>query len=337
MNISDEARSAARAEFVFGKAKPERKLAVCTGGVALSGPERAEILAVLAMDDVEGVAQRAAQALTKVPMENFFEALTREDAAPALMYYCAANLTDEMGIADALAKNASCPVGVLERVAKKLSAASIQLLLDNLERLSSSPALIDALAASPNASPEQRGLLAELRKGAPDAGELKEVLEAAEPTGELNKALEAAEPDPIKRKTLLERLAKMNVLERVKLALTGGREERIILIRDPNKVVQRSVLQSPRLTDAEVESFASMTTLTMEILRIIAHNRLWMKSYSIVKNLIFNSKTPLDITMHQLARLTPRDLKILSTSKSVPETLRSTAAKMIVKRSAKPE
>jgi hypothetical protein len=322
---------------VFGKAKPERKLAVCTGGVALSGPERAEILTVLAMDDVEGVAQRAAQALMKVPMENFFEALTREDAAPALMHYCAANLADEMGIADALAKNASCPAAALDKVATRLSTASIQALLDNLERLSSSPALIDALAASPNASAEQRGLLAELRKGAPDAGELKEVLEAAEPTGELNKALEAAEPDPVKRKTLLERLAKMNVLERVKLALTGGREERIILIRDPNKVVQRSVLQSPRLTDAEVESFASMTTLTMEILRIIAHNRLWMKSYSIVKNLIFNSKTPLDITMHQLARLTPRDLKILSTSKSVPETLRSTAAKMIVKRTARPE
>ena len=333
MNISDETRSAARAEFVFGKAKPERKLAVCTGGVALSGPERAEILAVLAMDDIEGVAQGAAQALTKVPMENFFEALTREDAAPALMHYCAANLADELGIANALAKNASCPVGVLERVVKKLSTASIQLLLDNLERLTSSAALIDALAASPNASAEQRGLLAELQNGAP----LNEALEAAESTGELNKALEAAEPDPIKRKTLLERLAKMNVLERVKLALTGGREERIILIRDPNKVVQRCVLQSPRLTDAEVENFASMTTLTTEILRIVANNRRWMKGYSIVKNLIFNSKTPLDITMHQLPRLTPRDLKILSTSKSVPETLRSTAAKMIIKRTAKAE
>ncbi|MGB6483187.1 MAG: hypothetical protein WBE86_06840, partial [Candidatus Acidiferrales bacterium] len=199
-----------------------------------------------------------------------------------------------------------------------------QALLDNLERLVWSTTLIDALVAAPNASAEQRSFLAELRKGAPEAVELKE-------------ALEAAEPDPVKRKTLLERLAKMNVLDRVKLALTGGREERIILIRDPNKVVQRCVLQSPRLTDAEVENFASMTTLTMEILRIIANNRRWMKGYSVVKNLIFNSKTPLDITLHQLPRLTPRDLKILSSSKGVPETLRSTAAKMIAKRSAKPD
>lgn len=317
-------RSPACAEFLQGNTSPARKLAVCTGGVALSGPERAEVLAVLAMDDIEGVAQGAAQALTSMSAENFLAALTHADVAPALMHYCAENLASTPGIADALAQNASCSVRSLERVSSHLSTAGVQALLDNLERLTSSPALLEALAASPNANTEQRTFLVEMQKGAPKPQELQE-------------AVAAAEPDPAKRKTLLERLATMNVLQRVKLALTGGREERIILIRDSNKVVQRSVLQSPRLTEAEVESFASMTTLTMEILRIIAHNRLWMKNYSIVKNLIFNSKTPLDITMHQLARLTPRDLKILSTSKSVPETLRSTAAKMIVKRGAKPE
>jgi hypothetical protein len=324
MNISSEPRSAACAEFLFGEAKPERKLAVCQGGVALSGPERAEILAILSTDEIEGVAQGAAQALTNVPAENFVVALAREDAAPALMYYCAANQASSPGVADALVQNAACPVKVLEKAAKYLSTASIQALLDNLERLSSSQALIAALAVAPHANPEQRGLLAELRKTAAEAGEVADTPEEA---GD----------DPARRKTLLERLARMNVLERVKLALIGGREERIVLIRDSNKVVQRSVLQSPRLTEAEVESFASMTTLTMEILRIIATNRLWIKNYTIIRNLIFNPKTPLDITMRQVARLTPRDLRILSTSKSVPETLRSTAAKMIAKRSERPD
>jgi hypothetical protein len=292
---------------------------VCTGGVTLTSVERAEILAVLAMDDIEGVAQRAAVALPKVATEDFIAAAQLLDAAPALLHYCAANLANAPGMADILAKNPSCPAVVLEKVAGHLSATGIQALLDNLERLTASVSLIEALAASPNAGAEQHSLLAELLKGALGAEELKD-------------AVESAEPDPVKRKTLLQRLAKMNVLERVKLALTSGREERIILIRDSNKVVQRSVLQSPRLTEAEVESFASMTILTMEILRIIANNRRWMKNYSIVRNLIFNSKTPLDITMHQLTRLTPQDLKILSKSKSVPETLRSTAAKMIIKR-----
>ena len=309
---------------MFGRAKTERKLAVCTGGVTLSGPERAEILAVLAMDESEGVAQRAAELLTKVPPENFLAAASLSDAAPALLHYCASNLSSAPGIADALAKNAACPASALEKIAAQMSSFGIQALLDNLERLSASAKLVDALAASPNANAEQRSTLAELRKGAPEAAELKD-------------AVEGAEPDPERRKTLLQRLATMTVLDRVKLALTGGREERIVLIRDPNKVVQRCVLQSPRVTDVEAESFASMTVLTVEILRIISNNRQWMKNYSIVKNLIFNSKTPLDISMHQLARLTPRDLKVLSMSKSVPETLRSMAAKMVVKRTERAE
>ena len=45
------------------------------------------------------------------------------------------------------------------------------------------------------------------------------------------------------------------------------------LIRDPCRVVQRGVLQSPKLSEREVESFASMTSLTEEILRVIALKR----------------------------------------------------------------
>ncbi|MFZ0213564.1 MAG: hypothetical protein WBE20_01070 [Candidatus Acidiferrales bacterium] len=294
-------------------------MAVCTGGVSLTPADRAEILTVLALDLEEGIAQRSASVLLSIPPESFVAALERSDAAPALFDYCAENVAAKPGIADAMAKNASCPVATVHRVAGYLSAAGIQALLDNLERLTSSPSLIATLTSSPAASPEQRTLLAELPKGALDEKELED-------------AVSTVSVDPEKRKTLIQRLAKMNVLQRVQLALLGGREERIALIRDPNKVVQRSVLQSPRLTESEVESFAAMTTLTAEVLRIIANNRLWMKNYSVARNLTSNSKTPLDITLHLLPRLNQRDLKILSTNKNIPETLRSMAAKMGVKR-----
>lgn len=294
-------------------------MAILTGGIPLTAAERAELFTVLALDHEEGIAQRAASALLSVPAENFIAALERADAAPALFAYCADNLAAKPGIADALAKNASCPAATLERVAGHLSAAGIQTLLDQLERLTTSPALIAKLAASPSAKAEQRELLAELQKGAPSEAELE-------------KSLSDAVAEPEKRKTLIQRLAKMNVVERIRLALLGGREERIALVRDPNKVVQRAVLQSPRLTEAEVESFASMTVLSVEILRQISINRLWMKNYSIVRNLTSNSKTPLDISLHLLPRLNPRDLKILGTNKNVPETLRTMAAKMSTKR-----
>ncbi|HXT73922.1 MAG TPA: hypothetical protein VN785_08730 [Candidatus Angelobacter sp.] len=265
------------------------------------------------------MAQHAASALLSVPSDYFLAALERADAAPALFHYCAENLAAKPGIADALAKNVSCPAPLVEKVVHHLSAAGIQALLDNLERLTSFPALVIALASSTTANPEQRNQIAELQKGALDAKDLEE-------------AVAIAAVDPEKRKTLIQRLAKMNVVQRVQLGLLGGREERIALIRDPNKVVQRAVLQSARLTESEVEAFAAMTVLSGEVLRSISNNRLWMKNYSIVRNLTTNSKTPLDISLHLIPRLTVRDLKILATNKNVPETLRSMAAKMDRKR-----
>jgi hypothetical protein len=114
----------------------------------------------------------------------------------------------------------------------------------------------------------------------------------------------------------------------VQFAIRGGSEARRTLIRDGNKVVQRAVLQSPRLTDQEVEAFASMSSLTDEILRMIAGNRAFRKNYTVVRNLINNPKTPLDVTMHMLPMLNPVDLKRLTTNKNVPETLRTTALKL---------
>jgi hypothetical protein len=273
----------------------------------------------LSHDEEEGIYERASSALMSVPLEYFLLALARADVAPALYQYCAENLGAKPGVADAMAGNASCPAGALEKVAMHLTSSGIQTMLDQLERLAFEPALIAALAASPNATPPQQEALADLQKGALEEKDLEEVVFAAE-------------SDPEKRKTLVQRLAKMNVVQRVQMALKGGREERIALIRDANKVVQRAVLQSPRLTESEVESFAAMTTLTAEILRVIAGNRLWMKNYSIARNLTSNSKTPLDITLHLLPRLNQRDLKILASNKNVPETLRSTASKMDRKR-----
>ncbi len=120
----------------------------------------------------------------------------------------------------------------------------------------------------------------------------------------------------------------MSVSERVQFAIKGGSEARRTLIRDSNKVVQRAVLQSPRLTDQEVEAFASMTSLTDEILRLIAGNRKFRKNYTVVRNLLNNPKTPLDVSLHMLPMINAMDLKKLTTNKNIPETLRTTAGKL---------
>jgi hypothetical protein len=307
-------------EMRRGNATREEKLAVCTGGVKLPAPDLAEILSVLALDSDELISTRAQESILALPIENFVEALHRQQALEPLFEFAAKNLAAKPGIADALIKNKNCPAEHLVPLVQHLSALGVQSLMDELDRVSDSRELAVALEKSTSITLEQKNQLNELLSDAmPDMETLAD-------------ALADAEPDNERRKTLLQQISTMTVSQRVKFAMKGGSEARRTLIRDNNKVVQRAVLQSPRLTDQEVEAFASMTNLTDEILRLIGKNRNFRKNYNVVRNLLNNGKAPLDCSLGLLPMLNPPDLKKLGMNKNIPETLRATAVKLMRQR-----
>ncbi|HKV95565.1 MAG TPA: hypothetical protein VJW20_23670 [Candidatus Angelobacter sp.] len=131
-----------------------------------------------------------------------------------------------------------------------------------------------------------------------------------------------------KKLTILQRISKLNVGQRIKLGFIGGREERSILIRDSARLVQNAVLQSPKLTDPEVESYAGAKNLHENVFREIARQRRFLKLYPVVRNLVNNPKCPLDISLTLIKTLMVHDLKSLRHSKSVPDTIRKIAAKL---------
>jgi hypothetical protein len=146
-----------------------------------------------------------------------------------------------------------------------------------------------------------------------------------------------AEPEPPEgedvedvRQSTVQRIAGLGVAERIALAMKGTREERAVLVRDPNKIVGVAVLSSPKLSDREVESIAKMATISDELLRIIAQTRAWTKNYGVVLALARNPKTPVAISMNLLSRLVEKDLKMLSADRNVPEVVRLSARKKIV-------
>jgi hypothetical protein len=287
---------------------------VASGGAGLEAHVRAELLTVLAQDEDQLVKEKAQSALLSVPLETFMSAVRQQDMARALYEYAADHLSVHPGVADAMANNPKCPQDIVARVAAHLSSDTIQGLIDELDRLTMERVLVEALGASATLTLEQRRIVEELQR----ENDAKAI----------ETAMGDSEPDAQKRVTLLQKLTRMRVVERCQLALKGNREERMVLIRDPNKMVQRAVLQSPRLTDQEVEGFASMASLTDEVLRLIAANRKFAKNYIIARNLSSNPKTPVDISLHLLPRLTPQDLKNLVGNKNIPETLRMSATKL---------
>jgi hypothetical protein len=137
------------------------------------------------------------------------------------------------------------------------------------------------------------------------------------------------------RETLLQRVSRLTAAEKIALALKGNQEERLLLIRDSNKIVARAVLQSPKLTDAEIEAYASMRSVTEEVLRLIAMNRGFMKHYAVVRALANNPRAPIDVTLPLLNRLNDRDMKGLMNNKNVAEVLRGMATKIVKQKEEK--
>jgi hypothetical protein len=134
-----------------------------------------------------------------------------------------------------------------------------------------------------------------------------------------------ANPDAPERRPI----SSLTVVERMKLATRGTREQRAVLIRDPNRLVAASVLGSPKLTETEIEAFARMGNVSEDVLRVIGSNRSWMKSYTLATSLVKNPKTPPVISVPLVNRLNERDLKGLVTDRNVPESIRLAARKLV--------
>jgi len=139
----------------------------------------------------------------------------------------------------------------------------------------------------------------------------------------------------LERVSMLNRIMKLGVKDRVRLGIKGDREARNILIRDPNRLVAQAVVNNPRITEQEVEQIASMRAVTEDILRQIAISRQWSRSYSVVHNLVRNPRTPISNAMTIMTRMQLRDLVALSKNRNVSDAVRRHALRLSNSRKGK--
>jgi hypothetical protein len=228
-------------------------------------------------------------------------------------------------------------------------------------RLIKNPRLLEVLRANPNLSGDNRRRLAELERDfigkevlkvkAPVAAPepVAEALPEIPPEGEALPVDDAAAPlvmseeeernyeEALKKTPSFQKIMKMNVAERLQLAMKGNAEERAILIRDTARMVAHAVLKSPKLSDNEITSFAAMRNIHEEVLRTIAAKKEWTKTYATVHALVRNPKTPPGLTVQFLSRLGNRDLKIVMGDKNIPELVRRQARNMFLVRTQPPK
>jgi len=130
------------------------------------------------------------------------------------------------------------------------------------------------------------------------------------------------------RGSALQKISKLDIKGRIQLAMKGSKEERSILIRDGTKVVSLAVLESPKITDSEVEKIANQKNVLEAVLRGISMKRRFIKQYAILRNLCFNPRTPIDVSLGLIKHLLTPDIRNLTGNKEVSDTVRKLATRM---------
>jgi hypothetical protein len=327
------------------------------GELALSAGEAIEILVMLAGDRELGA--EAEQTLAGWKEASLSEVASNPVTPPEVLRYLLRTQMHRSAVMTALCGNLSLSREELEAAASRGGVETLCGMLRS-RRVRSSIPLLELMMQNPAAGPaepelrrwlaEAEGIEAEqvvanllVRHADEVAREDGKPFELAagfededDPLNELltraKRGEAVVEPEEKNQLTLLQRLGSMRVGERIKLAVRGNRGERMVLIRDRSKLVSLAVLASPKVNESEMETYAAMKNVQEAVLRAIASNRKNLKNYGVVKTLVNNPKTPLDVGLPLVSHLLLKDLRSLAVNKNLNETVRKQAMRLFVRK-----
>ena len=350
VNAGPGAGHAAILERILSGAAPlPVRSAAARGALPLPRAVLTRLYLHLRRDADEAVRNDAETSLAQMTAEQVSEVLGDPACDAVVLEHFAARAARDEALAERIAFHANASTSSLTILASDGNAAVLDLVLTNQERLLTIPGLVDKLSMNPALRNDQRGKLLDLidrffqvEESAADAAEATDVATEAADAEQVAKMLELdvgelfaaseimdgeefAQSEDLVVQSAYKKILTLNVARKAILAMKGGREERLILVRDTNKVVSLSVLKNPRITEGEVESIAAMRNVSDEVLRNVGINREWAKNYVVASNLVRNPRTPPSISTNFVSRLTSKDLKMISSDRNVPEIIRKMA------------
>jgi hypothetical protein len=354
-----------------GNAPEHVRAAAARGALPIARGTLIQLFVELLNDESPAISEQAKASLQGLEDDGIRDALSDEACPAEVLVYFSKLVTSNEALAECIAFHPSAPVPALTVLAALGNTGVIDLVLTNEELLLRKPRLLEKMMLNPALGQNHRGRLLELlarsakmseeaaaakaeaeagQEDAPEAGdkeddedieELAELLDVD--VGELLSASEILgaeeleESEDPKIRSAFQRIISMGPAQKAVLAMKGGREERLILIRDSNRVVAMGVLKNARITETEVEAIAKMRNVTDDVLRLLGTTREWIKNYSVVHALVSNPKTPPAISTNFIKRLNNKDLKNLVSSRDIPELLRRMAKKTFDQRTQKPK
>jgi hypothetical protein len=337
-------------QFRQGRVPRDLRLMAAQGALPLGPADLADLLEFLLHDVDEEIRNGASASLVAISADEMRPLARDRGSPPGLLAWIFIH-REERELQEGVLQNTSLPDEAIESRAGTLPEELAELVVINQVRLLRRTSLLEVLEGNQNLSKDQRRRLRELRESfhigeqppepapappaaapAPAPAPMEEEPEVPPPATEAEAVARYLSEDEQQEKekiSAVQRIYRLNTAEKLITALKGTREERAVLVRDPNRLVSSAVLGSPKLTDVEIEAFAGMKSLSDEVLRKIGNHKEWMKRYGVVSNLVKNPRTPLAISIGLVSRLNPRDIKNLTVDRNVPEVIRKQAQKFV--------
>lgn len=348
--------------FVSKDAPGPARMMAARGMVPLKGPDLITVLVQLAHDPETGVADAASQTLAGLP-ESVLEAGAEAHSIPAILDGLASLFPKREPLLERVVSNSATADETIAQIARNASEHLGEVIAVNQQRILRAPPILEALYKNKRVRMSTIDRLVELAArngvevpGIPAfqlhaeaiAGELipepsdeplpsdqlfSEALAEDSESGDVVEIVgrEGDEQESVREefKPLAFRIREMTTAEKIRFAVVGDAAARALLVRDPKKLVYYAAITSPAMTENEAASIAHSKEVAVDVLRYVGNRKEWLKNYDIKRALVFNAKTPMDVSTRFVTHLRASDLRLLSQSRGVPNQLKVMARQRI--------
>ena len=130
-------------------------------------------------------------------------------------------------------------------------------------------------------------------------------------------------------------LANMTVSQKIRRAMLGSATERLLLVRDRNRLVAQAAVRSPMMQENEMIRISASRAVSDDVLRIIATDKQWSSSHQIKVNLVTNPRCPFAHAAKLIPHMREHELKALAKSKNVTGAINKAAKQQLQRRNVK--
>ncbi len=310
------------AECISPDAPRDIKMLAASGKLPIEPRELLVALYFLSNDKDPEISAEAKKSIHNIPHHILIPLLEAADAHPKIIDFASRIFAEDSEVMAAILQSRNVHVKTIERIALDADEALLELISTQQKKLLAYPLIFEAVKKNPNITIHVLEKIGSLMEAGTVDEELPEALIKEKEKEEQNGSEE-------EEGSLYAQILQMGVSQKIKLAITGNKEARGLLIKEPNRLICGNVMKNPRITDSEVLLFSASKNVGVDVFKAIVGNKDWMKNYQIKLNLVANPRVPLPTAMNLLLHVRGKDLELIAKSREVSKGVSNNAKRML--------